>query len=57
MSTAAAQPDASPSRTRHTRWQRARPLALLALGGVSLYILLPSLLTVFGSWRSLSHVD
>jgi hypothetical protein len=30
---------------------------LLALGGVALYVLLPSLLAVFGSWRSLSHLD
>ena len=27
------------------------------LVGVSLYLLLPSLLAVFGSWRSLSHLD
>lgn len=27
------------------------------LGGVSLYLLLPSLLSVFGSWRSLSQLD
>jgi uncharacterized protein (TIRG00374 family) len=27
------------------------------LGGVSIYLLLPSLLAVFGSWRSLSHLD
>jgi uncharacterized protein (TIRG00374 family) len=30
---------------------------LLLLVGVSLYLLLPSLLAVFGSWRSLSHLD
>ncbi len=30
---------------------------MLALGGVSIYLLLPSLLAVFGSWRSLSHLD
>ena len=57
MSTSAAPPEAPPSRSRRTRWHRARPLALLALGGISLYILLPSLLAVFGSWRSLSHLD
>jgi uncharacterized protein (TIRG00374 family) len=34
-----------------------RPAVLLVLGAVSLYLLLPSLLAVFGSWRSLSHVD
>jgi hypothetical protein len=27
------------------------------LGGVSLYLVLPSLLAVFGSWRSLSHLE
>mgnify|MGYP001601160218 CR=1 FL=1 len=30
---------------------------LLLLAGASLYLLLPSLLAVFGSWRSLSHLD
>lgn len=30
---------------------------LLVLAGASLYLLLPSLLAVFGSWRSLSHLD
>jgi hypothetical protein len=30
---------------------------LLVLGGLALYVLLPSLLSVFGSWRSLSHLD
>ena len=39
-------------------WRRAvRPAVLLVLGGVSLYLLLPSLLATFGSWRSLSHLD
>jgi Peptidase family M41 len=28
----------------------------LVLGGLALYVLLPSLLSVFGSWRSLSHL-
>jgi len=35
----------------------ARPALLLVVGGVSIYLLLPSLLSVFGSWRSLSHLD
>jgi uncharacterized protein (TIRG00374 family) len=39
------------------RLRRLRPVAFLALGGVALYVLLPSLLAVFGSWRSLSHLD
>ena len=30
---------------------------MLVLCGVSLYLLLPRLLAVFGSWRSLSHLD
>jgi uncharacterized protein (TIRG00374 family) len=39
-------------------WRRyARPLALLLLAAASLYVFLPSLLSVFGSWRSLSHLD
>jgi uncharacterized protein (TIRG00374 family) len=29
---------------------------LLVAGGVALYVLLPSLLSVFGSWRSLGHL-
>jgi uncharacterized membrane protein YbhN (UPF0104 family) len=36
---------------------RVRPAVLLVLGGVSLYLLLPSLLAVFASWRSLAHLD
>jgi uncharacterized protein (TIRG00374 family) len=40
-----------------TRWQRVRPFLLLLVGGLALYVLLPSLLSVFGSWRSLSHLD
>lgn len=40
-----------------TRARQARPFVLLAIGGVAIYILLPSLLSVFGSWRSLHHLD
>jgi uncharacterized protein (TIRG00374 family) len=29
----------------------------LLVGGISLYLLLPSLLSVFGQWRSLEHLD
>jgi hypothetical protein len=36
---------------------RARTGALVAIAGVSLYLLLPSLLAVFASWRSLSQLD
>ena len=47
----------SRSRVTTNRLRRFRPFALLALGGVALYVLLPSLLAVFGSWRSLSRLD
>jgi uncharacterized protein (TIRG00374 family) len=57
MSTSAAQPEAPAGPPSRTRWHRARPFVLLVVGGISLYILLPSLLSVFGSWRSLSHLD
>jgi uncharacterized protein (TIRG00374 family) len=44
--------------SRRSRWRRlSRPAVLLVLGGLALYVLLPSLLSVFGSWRSLSHLD
>jgi uncharacterized protein (TIRG00374 family) len=39
-------------------WKRwARSGVLLAVAGVSFYLLLPTLLSVFGSWHSLSHLD
>ena len=38
------------------RLRRLRPFAFLALAGIALYVLLPSLLAVLGSWRSLSHL-
>jgi uncharacterized membrane protein YbhN (UPF0104 family) len=37
--------------------RRVRSGVLLVVTGISLYLLLPSLLAVFGSWRSLSHLD
>jgi uncharacterized protein (TIRG00374 family) len=38
-------------------WRRyARPGALVLVTGVSLYLLLPSLIAVFSSWRSLSQL-
>lgn len=50
--------DRSPrARVTADRLRRLRPFAFLAIGGVALYVLLPSLLAVFGSWRSLSHLD
>ena len=43
---------------RSRTWRRhIRPGVMLVLGGISLYLLLPSLLAVFGSWRSLSGLD
>jgi uncharacterized protein (TIRG00374 family) len=36
---------------------RARSGVLLAVAAVSFYLLLPSLVAVFSSWRSLSHLD
>ncbi|HEU5212750.1 MAG TPA: flippase-like domain-containing protein [Gaiellaceae bacterium] len=47
----------SPSPRPAWRWRRVRPAVALVLGGVGIYLLLPSLLTVFGSWRSLAHLD
>jgi uncharacterized protein (TIRG00374 family) len=39
-------------------WRRyARPGLLLLVAVVSLYLVLPSLIAVFSSWRSLSHLD
>jgi uncharacterized protein (TIRG00374 family) len=38
-------------------WRRfARPGLLVLVTGVSLYVLLPSLMAVFSSWRSLAHL-
>ncbi len=45
------------STQKHSATHHARYALLLAIAAVSLYVLLPSLLTVFGSWRSLSHLD
>jgi uncharacterized protein (TIRG00374 family) len=40
------------------RWRKyARPAVALVVGGVSIYLLLPSLLSVFGAWSSLTHLD
>ena len=39
-------------------WSRyARPAALLLVAAASLYVFLPGLLSVLGSWRSLSGLD
>ena len=34
-----------------------KPVALLLVAAVSLYLLLPTLMSVFGAWRSLSGID
>jgi uncharacterized protein (TIRG00374 family) len=38
-------------------WKRARTALLVAISGVSLYLVLPSLLAVASSWRALQHVN
>src|SRR4029450_1335249 len=37
--------------------QSVKSGVLLLVGGVSLYLLLPTLVSVFSSWRSLLHLD
>jgi uncharacterized protein (TIRG00374 family) len=38
-------------------WKRARTGLVLAITGISLYLILPSLLAVASSWRALEHVE
>jgi len=38
-------------------WKRARTVLLVAISGISLYVLLPSLVAVASSWRELRHVE
>jgi uncharacterized protein (TIRG00374 family) len=45
------------SQTERMSNRRVRTGVLLALGAVSLYFLLPSLLAVFSAWRSLDHLN
>ena len=45
-----AEPDA-------TRRRLVRSALAVGIAGIALYFLLPSLLAVFGSWRSLQHLD
>ena len=40
-----------------TRRQYVKSVVLLAVTAVSLYLLLPGLISVFSSWRSLEHLD
>lgn len=40
-----------------TRRQYVKSVVLLAVKAVSLYLLLPGLISVFSSWRSLEHLD
>ena len=53
---AATQP-ARPARRAVSWWRRARPVVLLAFSALAIYVLLPSLLAVFGEWRSLKHLE
>src|SRR5262249_31453746 len=41
---------------RPTWWRYARPALFVLVTGISLYLLLPSLVEVFSSWRSLAHL-
>jgi uncharacterized protein (TIRG00374 family) len=47
----------APSASHATRSTYVRSAILLAIAGLSLYLLLPSLLSVFSSWRTLLHLD
>jgi len=42
---------------KSAKWKRARTGLLPAITGISLYVFLPSLLSVASSWRALEHVD
>jgi uncharacterized protein (TIRG00374 family) len=46
----------SSNAARSPLWRYARSGALVLVTGVSLYVLLPSLMTVFASWHSLRHL-
>jgi uncharacterized protein (TIRG00374 family) len=48
---------ATEARRRGSKWRFARPGVLLVVALVSLYLLLPSLVAVFSSWRSLEGLD
>ena len=56
-------PDPRPDRSLEhpKRFSRVRPfikpVALLIVAAVALYVLLPGLVSVFSSWRSLEHLD
>jgi hypothetical protein len=56
-------PDPRPDRSLEhpKRFNRVRPfikpVALLVVAAVALYVLLPGLVSVFSSWRSLEHLD
>ena len=51
-------PEAGGNGAARASWRRyVKPAVVLAVGAVSLYLFLPSLLAVFGAWRSLSHLE
>jgi uncharacterized protein (TIRG00374 family) len=54
---APSRPVATGSAGRSGWRQYIRPGVFLVVGGISLYLLLPGLLAVFGSWRSLSNLN
>jgi uncharacterized protein (TIRG00374 family) len=53
----AGRPSAAPSSGGVAWRQHLKSGVLLLVAAVSLYLLLPTLASVFGSWRSLSHLD
>jgi hypothetical protein len=46
-----------PAVQKRTTWKRARTALLVVISGISLYVLLPSLLAVASSWRGLEHIN
>jgi hypothetical protein len=53
----AGRPSAAPSSGGLAWRQHVKSGVLLLVAAASLYVLLPTLVSVFGSWRSLSHLD
>jgi uncharacterized protein (TIRG00374 family) len=51
------EPEVASTSLRQAAWKRyVRSAVFVLITGVSLYLLLPSLLSVFSSWRSLTHL-
>jgi uncharacterized protein (TIRG00374 family) len=49
--------DAAAAPARRSRWRIAGRIAMLAVGGLSLYLLAPKLISVFTSWKDLKDLD